>query len=187
MIEAGAPLSPPTAQGLWNPALLASHSATRIQPNDLSLGGSGTTAGGGNGGGRPQPSMLLLTGANTGGKSTLLRAACLAAVMAQASRLRRPGMGTAGHATLVPACERWFYNSHRLRPSLAHLQIGCYVPCSRAELAPVDRIFTRVGKPPQRACTSSVQYRLLMSSAAPAVFPRVSSQPTRTPLRSRWQ
>lgn len=104
---AAAGTAPPLhLEGLWNPALLASHSATRIQPNDLSLGGSGTTAGGGNGGGRPQPSMLLLTGANTGGKSTLLRAACLAAVMAQ---------------------------------------IGCYVPCSRAELAPVDRIFTRVG------------------------------------------
>ena len=25
-------------------------------------------------------------------------------------------------------------------------QLGCYVPCSRAELAPVDRIFTRIGK-----------------------------------------
>lgn len=50
----------------------------------------------------PQPSP----GANTGGKSTLLRATCLAVVMAQ---------------------------------------LGCYVPCSRAELAPVDRIFTRIG------------------------------------------
>lgn len=27
------------------------------------------------------------------------------------------------------------------------LQIGCYVPCSRAVLAPVDRIYTRLGKP----------------------------------------
>jgi len=89
-------------QGLWNPALLAS-GVENIQANDLFLGGgsgrSSNSSGGGKGGsgssgGRaggsgssngPQPGLLLLTGANTGGKSTLLRASCLAAVMAQAS------------------------------------------------------------------------------------------------------
>ncbi|KAL4436867.1 hypothetical protein ABPG75_004006 [Micractinium tetrahymenae] len=89
-------------EGLWSPALLASQGVQRIQPNSLSLGGFGS----GQGTQAPQPGMLLLTGANTGGKSTLLRAACLAAVMAQ---------------------------------------VGCYVPCSQAELAPVDRIYTRIG------------------------------------------
>ena len=31
----------------------------------------------------------------------------------------------------------------------SRLQIGCYVPAAAAELAPVDRVFTRIGKPPQ--------------------------------------
>ena len=66
-----------------------------IQPNDLILGGPDAVS-----------STLLLTGANTGGKSTLLRSACLAVIMAQ---------------------------------------VGAYVPCTEATLAPVDRIFTRMG------------------------------------------
>lgn len=83
--DAATPLLPsPCCQGLWNPALLASQAAQcGIQPNDLHLGGPcGAGAAG-------QPGMLLLTGANSGGKSTLLRAACLAAVMAQVGRQRR--------------------------------------------------------------------------------------------------
>lgn len=91
-------------QGLWSPALLASQGVTRIQPNDLSLGGVSLADGSSRGGGsaEPQPGMLLLTGANTGGKSTLLRAACLAAVMAQA-REGDVGRGLAG----VLACMAW--------------------------------------------------------------------------------
>jgi hypothetical protein len=46
-------------------------------------------------------------GANTGGKSTLLRAACLAVIMAQ---------------------------------------VGCHAPAAALRLAPVDAIFTRVGR-----------------------------------------
>jgi DNA mismatch repair protein MSH6 len=42
-----------------------------LQPNDLRLGGAST------------PATLLLTGANAGGKSTLLRSACIATIMAQ--------------------------------------------------------------------------------------------------------
>jgi DNA mismatch repair protein MSH6 len=72
-VAAAAP--PLRLQGVWSPALLAS-GVDSIQPNDLELGGGGP-------GGRP--GMLLLTGANTGGKSTLLRSACLAVIMAQAS------------------------------------------------------------------------------------------------------
>lgn len=86
-------------QGLWNPQLLLSKTKCRvsIQPNDLILGAHP---------GRASSATMLLTGANTGGKSTLLRATCLAVIMAQ---------------------------------------IGCYVPCSSATLAPVDRVFTRMG------------------------------------------
>jgi DNA mismatch repair protein MSH6 len=61
--------------GVWSPALLASGVAV-IQPNNLQLGG--TQAGHG-----AVPGLMLLTGANTGGKSTLLRATCLVAIMAQ--------------------------------------------------------------------------------------------------------
>jgi DNA mismatch repair protein MSH6 len=71
-------------QGLWNPQLLLSEitaaswksrsrgSKIKIQPNDLILGGDGNIS-----------STLLITGANTGGKSTLLRSACLAVILAQ--------------------------------------------------------------------------------------------------------
>ncbi|KAJ2345777.1 DNA mismatch repair protein msh6, partial [Coemansia sp. RSA 2618] len=51
-------------------------------------------------------SMILLTGPNMGGKSTLLRQLCLGVIMAQ---------------------------------------IGCYVPAQSAVIAPVDRLFTRIG------------------------------------------
>lgn len=50
--------------------------------------------------------VILLTGPNMGGKSTLLRQLCLLVIMAQ---------------------------------------VGCYVPASFCKLAPVDRIFTRLG------------------------------------------
>lgn len=74
------PPSCPPLQGVWNPALLAIEAAGGpIQPNDVHLGG----ARGGGSGSAAQPGLLLLTGANSGGKSTLLRATCLAAVMAQ--------------------------------------------------------------------------------------------------------
>lgn len=81
----------PILQGLWSPALMASQGVTHIQPSDLSLGGICTnkSCNDGRGIAGPQPGMLLLTGANTGGKSTLLRAACLAAVMAQVSWLQK--------------------------------------------------------------------------------------------------
>ncbi|KAJ1941014.1 DNA mismatch repair protein msh6 [Linderina macrospora] len=51
-------------------------------------------------------SMILLTGPNMGGKSTLLRQLCLGVILAQ---------------------------------------LGCYVPAQYARLAPVDRLFTRIG------------------------------------------
>jgi DNA mismatch repair protein MSH6 len=70
--------SPPllNLQGLWNPQLLLSEcrssNVIKIQPTDLVLGVEGSTS-----------STLLLTGANTGGKSTLLRSACIAVILAQ--------------------------------------------------------------------------------------------------------
>jgi len=64
-----------------------------VVPNDLAVGGA-------------KPKCLLLSGPNMGGKSTLLRQACVAAILAQT---------------------------------------GCYVRAARCRLAPVDRVFTRLG------------------------------------------
>ncbi|MQL89491.1 hypothetical protein Taro_022064, partial [Colocasia esculenta] len=60
--------------GLWHPYAVGENGG-RLVPNNMYLGGSSST-------GR-QPCTLLLTGPNMGGKSTLLRATCLAAVLAQ--------------------------------------------------------------------------------------------------------
>jgi DNA mismatch repair protein MSH6 len=74
-VDGAAPGAPPAElrlQGLWSPQLLLAQGGAgrRVQPNDLVLGGG-------------HPTTMLLTGANTGGKSTLLRSACLAVIMAQ--------------------------------------------------------------------------------------------------------
>lgn len=63
-------------QGLWSPQLLASRCPNAIVANDLRLGGRGRAGGGGDGerwtaaarleGDEPCPSLLLLTGPNTG-------------------------------------------------------------------------------------------------------------------------
>ncbi|CAA7397194.1 unnamed protein product [Spirodela intermedia] len=63
-------------RGLWHPYAVGEN-GDRPVPNDVYLGGhSGRSAG-------QNPRTLLLTGPNMGGKSTLLRATCLAAVLAQ--------------------------------------------------------------------------------------------------------
>ncbi|XP_030472662.2 DNA mismatch repair protein MSH7 [Syzygium oleosum] len=82
--------------GLWHPFALAENGGLPV-PNDILLGED--TDG-------YHPHTLLLTGPNMGGKSTLLRATCLAVILAQ---------------------------------------LGCYVPCERCILSPVDIIFTRLG------------------------------------------
>ncbi|GFH23682.1 DNA mismatch repair protein [Haematococcus lacustris] len=62
-------------QELWHPLLLYSSAPSaqgmRVTPNTLQLGSS-----------RDQSPLLLLTGPNMGGKSTLLRATCVATIMA---------------------------------------------------------------------------------------------------------
>jgi DNA mismatch repair protein MSH6 len=58
------------ATQLRHPAGLASTGCGSFVPNDIVLGGSAA-------------GFILLTGPNMGGKSTLLRQVCLAAVLAQ--------------------------------------------------------------------------------------------------------
>ena len=62
-------------RGLWHPYAVGGN-GDRVVPNDVVLGGSSGLT----------PRTLLLTGPNMGGKSTLLRATCLAAVLAQVLR-----------------------------------------------------------------------------------------------------
>lgn len=59
--------------GLWHPLALAENGGSPV-PNDVFLGEDGD---------RSSPRALLLTGPNMGGKSTLLRATCLAVILAQ--------------------------------------------------------------------------------------------------------
>jgi DNA mismatch repair ATPase MutS len=152
---------------------MASSAAGSIQANDLCLGGDA----GGSGG---QPGMLLLTGANTGGKSTLLRASCLAAVMAQVP-CAAPCAGSLPVALLrkqAPVRLRVMQHAGQPRPSThptaapvaaartpPPLQVGCYVPCCSAELAPVDRIFTRIGAQ-DRICAGESTFAVEMLETA---------------------
>lgn len=62
-------------KGLWHPFGTGGQGGA-IVPNDLELGTP-------NGSPFVQPRTMLLTGPNMGGKSTLLRATCLAVIMAQ--------------------------------------------------------------------------------------------------------
>uniref|UniRef100_A0A0E0JEW8 DNA mismatch repair proteins mutS family domain-containing protein n=1 Tax=Oryza punctata TaxID=4537 RepID=A0A0E0JEW8_ORYPU len=98
-------------KGLWHPYAFA-ESANGLVPNDLSLGqdlsGQNRFA-------------LLLTGPNMGGKSTIMRATCLAIVLAQASLFE----------CIIEVA--------------SDLQLGCYVPCQSCELTLADAIFTRIG------------------------------------------
>ncbi|KAI3446975.1 hypothetical protein Pfo_003640 [Paulownia fortunei] len=60
-------------KGLWHPYVLGENGGLPV-PNDIHLGGEGSSY---------IPGTLLLTGPNMGGKSTLLRATCLAVILAQ--------------------------------------------------------------------------------------------------------
>ncbi|XP_047949735.1 DNA mismatch repair protein MSH7 isoform X2 [Salvia hispanica] len=60
-------------EGLWHPYALDENGGAPV-PNDIILGEDGSSC---------TPVTLLLTGPNMGGKSTLLRATCLAVVLAQ--------------------------------------------------------------------------------------------------------
>ncbi|XP_020582500.1 DNA mismatch repair protein MSH7 isoform X2 [Phalaenopsis equestris] len=59
-------------KGLWHPYAVGNNENGQV-PNDINLGE----------GSEQQPCALLLTGPNMGGKSTLLRATCLAVILAQ--------------------------------------------------------------------------------------------------------
>lgn len=60
-------------KGLWHPCAMGESGCTPV-PNDIILGENEDGH---------HPRTLLLTGPNMGGKSTLLRATCLAVIMAQ--------------------------------------------------------------------------------------------------------
>lgn len=68
-IEAMHPLL--ETKGLWHPYALGENGGLPV-PNNIHLGGN-----------RKVPCTMLLTGPNMGGKSTLLRATCLAVILAQ--------------------------------------------------------------------------------------------------------
>ncbi|GAA6018493.1 hypothetical protein JCM11491_006423 [Sporobolomyces phaffii] len=76
---------------LRHPCILSA--ATDFIPNDVAIGGNAQN-------------LMLLTGPNMAGKSTMLRMTCTAVIMAQ---------------------------------------LGCYVPASKARIAPVDAIYSRMG------------------------------------------
>ena len=82
-------------------------------------------------------------GANMGGKSTLLRSAAVLAVMAQVQCFAK--------CPFCPSLDRlpdqFCRSLDRLSDQFAaHLaQVGSLVPAAAARLAPVDRIFTRIG------------------------------------------
>ncbi|KAJ4958336.1 hypothetical protein NE237_025447 [Protea cynaroides] len=69
--EIGGPLL--KVEGLWHPYALGENGGT-VVPNDIHLGEDATGY---------HPHTLLLTGPNMGGKSTLMRATCLAVILAQ--------------------------------------------------------------------------------------------------------
>ena len=66
-------------------------------PNDISLGGGSTSGTPGSGTDTGRPPFIVLSGPNMGGKSTMLRQCCLAALMAQVRAspwpLPRPSAG----------------------------------------------------------------------------------------------
>lgn len=68
--EIGGPIL--AIKGLWHPFALGENG--QPVPNDIHVGGNRDGY---------QPCTLLLTGPNMGGKSTLLRATCLAVILAQ--------------------------------------------------------------------------------------------------------
>lgn len=95
------------AKGMYHPVLLSK--GVNFIPNDISMGSK-------------IPPIILLTGPNMGGKSTLLRQACIIIIMAQVST--------------------FFKKNHHFN----FLQkIGCFVPAEFCRLSPTDRIFTRIG------------------------------------------
>ncbi|KAI5476724.1 hypothetical protein MNV49_007314 [Pseudohyphozyma bogoriensis] len=96
---------------LRHPCVLSS--TTDFIPNDVALGDEAQR-------------MILLTGPNMAGKSTMLRMTCAAIIMAQRTDFLLLSLP-------LPTL--------RLLPN----SVGCYVPASKARIAPIDAIYSRMG------------------------------------------
>lgn len=125
-------------KGLWHPFALGAHGGLPV-PNDIHLGHN--TYG-------YHPCTLLLTGPNMGGKSTLLRATCLAVIMAQVLSINLKLCYSEVYIcfSLYVLIGILHFKSHWFHEYIFYgSQLGCYVPCENCALSLVDIIFTRLG------------------------------------------
>lgn len=93
--------------------------------------------------------MIVLTGANMGGKSTYLRSAAISALLAQIGRVFFPSM--------------WKYVTGKKTWTLS--MTGSFVPASSARLSVLDGIFTRVGASDQQTRGISTFMAEMLDSA----------------------
>ena len=127
-----------SAQQVWHPCARAPLGGC-IVANDLQLGSPATPA-----------RTLLLTGPNMGGKSTLLRASCIAVIMAQVAPL--PSCATPWLVAGLDALPSLYSPALRItegkagsRATVLGTQMGCRVAAAACVLSPADCIFTRLG------------------------------------------
>lgn len=97
-----------------------------------------------------EPSLVIVTGPNCGGKSTYIRSVGACVLLAQVGflpRYRLAGEGRSQQALPHSGCSnaRKVDGVPSIHPLILLVQVGCFVPCDRAILSPVDAILARVG------------------------------------------
>lgn len=103
-------------RGLWHPYALSETGGMPV-PNDVLLGGDRSSQ---------HPGALLLTGPNMGGKSTLLRATCLAVILAQVYSIYSTDKSFCVLNRISVDCDIGFGNVARLLRALCIMHcIGC--------------------------------------------------------------